>query len=88
VLRTEPKNPDDQAESAIIELVDGPRDSRFMMTALAVSRDRMIGRTSHSITELNRRKVTANRLNGEREFEDTVRLFTKMNVEDRRRGDF
>jgi len=87
VLRTEPKNPDDQAESAIIELVDGRRDSRFMMTALAVARDQMMGRRSHPMTLINRKKVTQNRKDGEQEFQDMVRLFKQINMEDRRSGD-
>ena len=40
VLRTQPKDAYDQAPSAILELVDGPRDMRFLMTAAAVARDR------------------------------------------------
>lgn len=37
VLRIEPLK-EDQAESAILELVDGPRDLRFAMTAKALAR--------------------------------------------------
>jgi hypothetical protein len=37
VLRVEPMK-EDQAESAILELVDGPRDMRFAMTAKTLAR--------------------------------------------------
>src|SRR5689334_2167215 len=87
VLRTEPKNRDDQAESAIIELVDGPRDSRFMMTALAVAREQMLHKRSHSRTIQNREKVTRFRENGEEEFRKAVALFKKMTLEEQARGD-
>ncbi|KAH0533879.1 hypothetical protein FGG08_007503 [Glutinoglossum americanum] len=39
VLRVEPLK-DDQAPSAILELVDGPRDMRFALTAAVVARER------------------------------------------------
>src|SRR3569833_2556316 len=54
VLRTEPKD-HDQAPSAILELVDGPRDMRFAMTAATVARDRMLGQPH---TELTRRNMS------------------------------
>lgn len=40
MLRTEPKDKYDQGASAILELVDGARDMRFMMTAAAVAKER------------------------------------------------
>ncbi|KKF97076.1 54S ribosomal protein L8 mitochondrial [Ceratocystis platani] len=61
VTRTEPHDTYDQAESAILEFVDGPRDSRFMMTAMAVARDRARGAPSTDITKLNVKKVTRGR---------------------------
>lgn len=42
MLRTEPKNSYDQAPSAILELVDGPRDMRWHLTAAAVARERAL----------------------------------------------
>jgi len=63
VLRTEPRK-EDQAASAILELVDGPRDTRFAMTARTVARDRQLGREHTPITMLNVRKVTALREGG------------------------
>ncbi|PHH89113.1 hypothetical protein CDD83_6624 [Cordyceps sp. RAO-2017] len=58
VQRTEPKNTYDQGESAVLELVDGPRDSRFMMTAKTLARDRALGRQSTPLTLKNVKKVT------------------------------
>jgi large subunit ribosomal protein L17 len=45
---------------------------RFHMTAAAVARDRKLGRQSLEMTELNRKKVTRYRTNGEEAFEDMV----------------
>ncbi len=58
VLRTEPKDTYDQAPSAILELVDGPRDMRFAMTAATVARDRMLGKPHTDLTRRNMAKVT------------------------------
>ncbi|KAF2461529.1 50S ribosomal protein L17 [Lineolata rhizophorae] len=60
VLRIEPLK-EDQAESAILELVDGPRDTRFAMVARTLARDRDMGRAEADMTELtakNLAKVT------------------------------
>lgn len=73
VVRTEPKNTYDQGESAILEFVDGPKDSRFMMTAKTVARDRALGRVPTAVTNLNVKKVTAFR--GKDEFETMVQRF-------------
>lgn len=71
VLRTEPKK-DDQAQSAVLELVDGPYDMRFAMTAAAVARDRTLGRDHSDLTQRNRDKVTRFRKNGDDMFEAMV----------------
>lgn len=57
VLRTEPKSTYDQGASALLQLVDGPRDVRYAVTAAAVARDRAIGRPSNPLTLQNRAKV-------------------------------
>ncbi|KAK7737960.1 54S ribosomal protein L8, mitochondrial [Cytospora paraplurivora] len=72
VLRTEPKDKDDQAPSAILELVDGQRDMRFAMTAATVARDEALGKESTDITRMNVKKVTAFRKDGETEFRALV----------------
>ena len=72
VLRTEPKSKYDQAPSAILELVDGPRDLRFAMTAAAVARDRALGKRHTDLTVKNIAKVTRYRQDGREKFEEMV----------------
>ncbi|KAK8073599.1 hypothetical protein PG994_004498 [Apiospora phragmitis] len=78
VLRTEPKSTYDQAPSAILEFVDGPKDMRFHMTAARVAKDQLLGRPFNKLTLLNRKKVTqfrgasAGRAAGKQEFNDMV----------------
>ncbi|KAM6528415.1 54S ribosomal protein L8, mitochondrial [Fusarium falciforme] len=79
VVRTESKNTYDQGESAILEFVDGPKDSRFMMTAKTVARDRMLGQEHTPVTRTNIKKVTQFR--GEKPFEDMVQKFLLLKVE-------
>ncbi|KAI1416321.1 ribosomal protein L17 [Hypoxylon sp. FL1857] len=80
VLRTEPKSQYDQGDSAILELVDGPRDMRFAMTAAAVARDERLGRPSNHLTLLNRSKVTRYRRNGKAAFEDMVKRIAGLRL--------
>lgn len=58
------RKPADQAPSAILELVDGPKDMRFAMTARALSRQREMDWEMNEITERNIRKVTQFRKGG------------------------
>ncbi|OAQ61980.1 ribosomal protein YmL8 [Pochonia chlamydosporia 170] len=80
VVRTEPKNTYDQGESAILEFVDGPKDSRFMMTAKAIARDRLLGRQSTPLTLQNTKKVTQFR--GAQDLEDLVQRFVALETSD------
>lgn len=80
VVRTESKNTYDQGESAILELVDGPKDSRFMMTAKTVARDRMLGQEHTPVTRTNIKKVTQFR--GKEPFEEMVQKFLLLKVEE------
>ncbi|CRG85221.1 54S ribosomal protein L8, mitochondrial [Talaromyces islandicus] len=76
VLRVEPKK-DDQAPSAILELVDGPKDMKFAMTARTLARKRERG--IYSLTELdsmNVRKVTNFRKGGPESLEEAIKKFT------------
>jgi len=74
VLRIEPMNRNnDQAPSAILELVDGPRDMRFAMTAKTLVRERQREIGIREITARNVAKVTRFREGGEEELEKTVR---------------
>lgn len=58
------RKPADQAPTAILELVDGPKDMRFAMTARAVSRQRELDWDMNEITERNIHKVTQFRKDG------------------------
>ncbi|OCK77604.1 ribosomal protein L17 [Lepidopterella palustris CBS 459.81] len=71
VLRIEPLK-EDQAPSAILELVDGPKDMRFAMTARTLARLRDEGKTVNEITEANIAKVTRYRPQGKDELEELV----------------
>ncbi|KZF25598.1 50S ribosomal protein L17 [Xylona heveae TC161] len=79
VLRIEPLK-DDQAPSAILELVDGPKDMRFAMTAKTLARVRADNKEVNEITATNIRKVTRFRKNGEEALEKMVRKFEQMGV--------
>ncbi|KAK6499208.1 hypothetical protein TWF506_003836 [Arthrobotrys conoides] len=74
VLHIEPYN-GDAAPSAILELVDGPKDMRFAMTAKAVARNTYEGTPIHPITKTNIEKVTRFRTNGKEEFQQVVKYF-------------
>jgi hypothetical protein len=81
VLRVEPKK-DDQAPSAILELVDGPKDMRFAMTARTVARQRSQGSESlNQLTTLNVQKVTRFRKDG---VEDLEREIKKLELDGRK----
>lgn len=80
VLRTEPKDKYDQAPSAILELVDGPKDMRFAMTAAAVARDRKLGQGHTDLTQKNISKVTRYRQDGREEFEKLVDKIEDMSL--------
>lgn len=68
----------DQAPSAILELVDGPRDMRFAMTAKTLVRERAGDGVIREITARNVAKVTRFREDGEKELEKTVRRLETM----------
>lgn len=84
VLRIEPLK-EDQAPSAILELVDGPKDMRFAMTAKTLVRERASESGIRTMTAKNVRKVTRFRPGGEEELEKTVRaLESRVHDEERR----
>jgi large subunit ribosomal protein L17 len=80
VLRIEPLKPD-HAPSAILELVDGPKDMRFAMTARTIAASRGEGRDISEMTARNIEKVTRYRLNGEDELETMVKRLGKLRVD-------
>ena len=71
VLRVEPLKAD-QAPSAILELVDGPKDMRFAMTARTIARQREMGVEMNEMTKKNMEKVVRYRKDGEQALEDMV----------------
>lgn len=79
VVRTEPRDALDQAETSILEFVDGPKDTRFMMTAKTVARDRLLGRETTPVTRTNIKKVTQFR--GVDPFESMVQRFMMLSTE-------
>ncbi|KAH8697019.1 ribosomal protein L17 [Talaromyces proteolyticus] len=82
VLRVEPKK-DDQAPSAILELVDGPKDMRFALAARTVAREREQGlQTLAEFTQLNVKKVTQFRKDG---VEALEREIERLNLEKQRK---
>lgn len=82
VLRIEPLK-SDQAPSAILELVDGPKDIRFAMTARTIATTRKEGRGINEMTARNIEKVTKYRRNGEEELEKMVESLGKVKIGDR-----
>lgn len=63
ILQSEPLK-DDQARSATLCLVDGPKDMRFNMTARTLLRQHQEGLPMNEITAMNIRKVTRFREDG------------------------
>lgn len=63
---------DDAAQSAILSLVDGPRDMRFSMTAKALARQRQEGLDMTERMAANVRKVTRFREGGDSALEDEI----------------
>lgn len=79
MLRIEPAK-EDQAESAILELVDGPKDMRFAMTAKTLS-NIPIKMRLNELTAKNVQKVTQFRKNGVEHLRDMVSRMRKEKKE-------
>jgi hypothetical protein len=79
-LRTEPKDKYSQAASAILELVDGPKDMRFAMTAAAVARDRELGKPHTDVTQKNIDKVIRYRKDGGKQLEDMISKVSELKL--------
>lgn len=77
ILRIEPIK-EDQAESAILELVDGPKDLRFAMTAKTLSR-LPPNQKMNELTAKNVQKVTQFRTDGMNSLRDMVNKMRRMN---------
>jgi len=77
VLRIEPLK-EDQAPSAILELVDGPKDMRFALTAKTIASIRAKGHAINDMTAANIAKVTRYRENADQELEEMVGKFERL----------
>lgn len=77
MLRIEPLK-EDQAPSALLELVDGPKDMRFAMTAMTIAKARSRNQEINDMTAANIMKVTRFRKNGEMELEKMAQKFSMM----------
>ena len=82
MLRIEPLK-SDQAPSAILELVDGPKDMRFAMTARTIATSRKVGRPINEMTERNIEKVTRYRPQGEQQLEKMVKRMSQVVIQER-----
>ncbi|KAL0640828.1 54S ribosomal protein L8, mitochondrial [Maublancomyces gigas] len=78
VLRIEPLK-SDQAPSAILELIDGPKDMRFALTAAVVARCAKEDKDLSTMTLQNIKKVTRFRKDGESELERMVEKLKSIN---------
>jgi hypothetical protein len=84
VLRIEPMK-EDQAESAILELVDGPKDMRFAMTAKTLARLPPT-KQLNELTAKNVKRVTQFREDGMSELQEMVqqmRIEKESGIDDR-----
>ena len=80
VLRIEPLK-EDQAPSAILELVDGPKDMRMAMTGKSIAHFRnKQGEDSklNDMTAWNVRKVTRFRPEGDKDLDEMVEKFESL----------
>ncbi|TKA82310.1 hypothetical protein B0A55_01440 [Friedmanniomyces simplex] len=80
VLRVEPAK-EDQAASAILELVDGPKDMRFALTAKTIATVRQNGHKINDMTAANIAKVTNFRKDADRDLEEMVQKFERLAAE-------
>lgn len=69
---------EDQAPSALLELVDGPKDMRFAMTARTIAKLRDQGKDINEVTAGNIAKVTRYRAGGEEDLEEMVGRFEML----------
>lgn len=77
MLRIEPVK-EDQAPSAILELVDGPKDMRFALTAKTIANIRSKGHEINDMTAANIQKVTRYRPNADDELQSMVERFETL----------
>ena len=80
VLRIEPLK-EDQAPSAILELVDGPKDMRFALTAKTIANLREKGHEINDMTAANIQKVTRFRPDAANDLERMIGQFERLATE-------
>lgn len=80
VLRIEPLK-EDQSPSAVLELVDGPKDMRFALTAKTIAAVRGKGHEINDMTAANIAKVTRYRQNPDADLEAMVQNFERLAAE-------
>lgn len=85
MLRIEPIK-EDQAPSAILELVDGPKDMRFAMTARTLAHLQREGKDVNDITAMNIKKVTRFRKDGEKKLEELVGQLKEVLISEEKDG--
>lgn len=78
VIRLSKQRPDG-AESAVLQLVDGPKDLRWDMTTRTVERLQRQGQPLNQITLLNVKKCTQFRQDGEEQFQ---RALERLRISD------
>ncbi|GAB7342115.1 hypothetical protein MBLNU457_g0387t1 [Dothideomycetes sp. NU457] len=81
VLRVEPLK-EDQAASAILELVDGPKDMRFALTAKTLARLKAEGKEINEVTAGNMEKVTRFREGGKVQLDEMVQRIMDLEEND------
>lgn len=77
VIKLEPRLGDDKAPMSVIELVDSNYEIKLWYTAKTVARLELQGIELDDITELNIKKLTQYRVNGEQVFRDAVETCKK-----------
>ncbi|CAK9437488.1 mitochondrial 54S ribosomal protein bL17m [Lodderomyces beijingensis] len=85
VIKLEPRLGEDKASMSVLELVDSKYEIKFWFTAKAVAKLELQQIPLDDVTELNVRKLTERRIDGEQKFRDAVetckREFFKMGVD-------
>ncbi|KAK9241228.1 ribosomal protein L17 [Lipomyces kononenkoae] len=78
LLHLEPRDRD-AAPMAVLELLGGPKDLRLYLTAKAIARAEVLGKTKLDMaTTLNKRKIVANMENGEQLLREKVELMKRI----------
>ena len=77
VLRI-PDRKGDKAEAAVLELIDGPRDIRFTLTARTIARNRMLDQPLAPLTLRNVAKCTKYRSDGETALSAAIKAEAKL----------